>query len=90
MKELKKYRVKIDAIDGKILLMLKKRFEVVEKIGVAKARLRAPVKDKKRLKELYRERVMTAKKYGLPEKLIKKIFKDIVAYSMRMEKKCGG
>ena len=90
MDELKNYRKKIDFIDGKILLMLKKRFDVVEKIGEAKARLRLPVRDAKRLRELFRDRARTAEKYGLPKKLAAKIFRDIVDSSMERERKSVG
>ena len=90
MDKIRKYRKEIDAIDGKILLMLKKRFRVVEKIGAAKAMTQTPVRDKKRMKELYRKRLEIAGRYGLPKKLIKKIYKDIVVFSMTQEKKCRG
>jgi len=90
MNELKKYRKLIDDIDGKILFLLKKRFGIVRKIGVVKAAAQMPVMDKKRLKELYRKRMDIAERYGLPKKLIKKIYKDIVAFSMVQEKKYKG
>jgi len=89
MDELKKYRREIDTIDEKILLLLQKRFGVVEKIGIIKARTHAPIKDKKRMKELYKKRMKIAKKYNLPPKLVKNIYRDIIRWSMDKEKNAG-
>ncbi len=89
MDEIKIYRKQIDLIDGKILLMLKKRFAVVEKIGAAKSRLNVPVEDKKRIRELLRKRASLAAEYGLPGEMAGKIFGEIVAYSMDRQRKPG-
>lgn len=86
MKELEDYRKQIDKIDQQILQTLSKRFEVVAKIGKLKKKLGLPVLDIKRWKKVQQSREQAGKKLGLPEKLIKNIYKAIHKYSLEIEK----
>lgn len=79
-------RKKIDKIDEQILKLLKKRVDVVEKIGKYKKNNNIPIKDVKREKEVIEVLVKKAKEYGLSKDIIQKIWRNIFDYSYKVEK----
>ena len=87
MKNIQNLRKKIDEIDKKILYLLKERFSIIRHIGLIKKKNDMPVKDEERIKEIYRKRLQIAKKYDIPKRLVKEIYKNLIHYSMGEEKK---
>ena len=77
-KTLKTLRREIDQIDQELIKLLAKRFKVTQKIGIYKKEYNLPPQDKKREKQLFKERKQWAEKEGLNIKLIEKIFKLII------------
>ncbi len=82
-----KQRKLIDKIDEEILSLLKRRFQVIKQISKIKLKYDLPVKDEKRINEILTRRLRLAKKYRIPAALVKKIFSDIIFYSMEDEKR---
>jgi len=78
LKNLQKFRQKIDQIDEKILKNLAERFKVTKKIGQYKVKHFLSLEDKKRELEMLKFRKVLAKKLGLDKKLIEEIFKLIL------------
>jgi chorismate mutase len=76
--ELEKLRAEINSLDKELISLLAKRFAVTEKVGKYKAKNNLPAKDPKREKELYASRELMAKSAGLDEKMVKKIFQEII------------
>jgi chorismate mutase len=83
-------RRSIDAIDRKIIHLINARFAVIDRIGRLKAKSGFPVKDSMRMKEVMDTRLAAAAACGLPRALVKKIYNEIIAYSMKHEKKYRG
>jgi len=80
-------RQRIDAVDSRIIRLLEARFAVIESIGRLKAARGFPVRDAGRMKEVMNTRLASAAALGLPRAMVKKIYTEIIAHSMRREKK---
>ena len=78
MKSLKKLRQQIDKLDNQLLEILARRFAVTKQIGEYKKKKNLSVQDKKREKEIFRERRIWAKRLNLNPLLIEKFFKLII------------
>lgn len=87
LNELKNLRKKIDKVDFEILQKLAERFSLAQKIGRNKAKNLLSVLDKKREKEVLRQRKIWAKKLKLNKALIEKIFKLFFKESRLKQKK---
>ena len=75
-------RKKIDAIDEKIVFLLKKRMELCKIIGVLKRETGIAVKDHRREDELYLHVMAKALEYGLDPQKVESIFKEIITLSV--------
>lgn len=78
MLNLKNFRQKLDKIDKKLLKVLAERFKVTHKVGIFKKKHNLSACDKKREKEIFQERKLSAKEFNLDPFLIEKIFKLII------------
>ena len=78
MKSLKKLRQQIDKLDNQLLEILARRFAVTKQVGEYKKKKNLPVQDKKREKEIFRERRIWAKRLNLNPLFIEKLFKLII------------
>lgn len=85
--KLENFRKKIDLVDQLLINSLKKRFELVKKIGRLKKEIGLPALDKKRWQEVLRSRIKKASELGLSKKLIKKIYEIIHDYALEIEEK---
>ena len=83
MDKLQKIRRKIESIDVAIIKLLAKRFGSTQQIQVLKRELALPIHQKKREKLLLSKYSASAKKYGLPVALIKKLFLWVFQYSKK-------
>ncbi len=81
--EIKKFREKIDIIDKKIIRLLEKRFEIVKKIGVSKKKLKLPLTDKKREREILNKISKISTTYS---NQIKHIYTEIIKLSKKIER----
>lgn len=77
--ELEQLRTKIDVVDHKITTLLAERFALTHKVGLYKAKHHLSAFSKQRETEIFKAKKSLAKKLGLNEALIEKIFKSIIA-----------
>lgn len=84
---MKEIRKKIDAIDEKIILLVKERADLAKKIGKEKERSNLQVADLDREKEVMENVRAVAKEKNINEELAEKIFKEIVQYSKEIQKR---
>lgn len=87
MKELRGLRQQIDKIDSKIVDLLAKRLQLVDKIGEIKLRETAPIKQSEREEEVLKKISSASKKKGLDDQMTQSIFKNIIKHSRRRQKK---
>ncbi|MFA5879977.1 MAG: chorismate mutase [Candidatus Margulisiibacteriota bacterium] len=78
MTNLKELRNKIDKIDKTIMLAIKARFELVQKVADFKNQNSLPIEDNNRVLEVLNSRLALAEKLDLEPELIKTIFKEII------------
>ena len=72
-------RNKIDAIDAKIVILLKDRMEICNSIGAVKVKNGLAVKDHRREDAVYLHVMAKALESGLDPQRVEAIFKDIIA-----------
>jgi chorismate mutase len=72
-------RNKIDAIDAKIVILLKDRMEICKSIGAVKVKNGLAVKDHRREDAVYLHVMAKALESGLDPQKVEAIFKDIIA-----------
>ena len=85
MKEILALRKKIDEIDERILLLLKKRAEVSRKIGSIKKKNELPIRDRTRENRLYAHLRYKAERLGLSADLVETLYRGIVAMCIRVQ-----
>lgn len=78
-------RVEIDDIDEEILYLLKKRIDIVDKIGVFKQKNNVTVFQLDRWIEIVNSRGNLAKELGISEAFITDVFKSIHKESIRLQ-----
>lgn len=86
MEEIDKLRIKIDAIDNELLLLIKKRLKLVKKVGLIKSKKSLKVKNLKREKEIFDHLFKTGKKIKLKKGIIKKIWTTLFEIAYKEEK----
>jgi chorismate mutase len=74
-----KLRKKIDAVDEKIVLLLKERMDLCKSIGAIKVTNGLAVKDHRREDEVFLHVMAKALEAGLDPQKVEAIFKNIVA-----------
>jgi chorismate mutase/prephenate dehydrogenase len=79
-------RQKIDRVDDQILLLLKQRIELMEKIGAIKKQGSLSIRDDEREREKLKTIEQKAKKLGLPAALVTQLWKAIFVQSEEIEK----
>ena len=72
-------RKKIDALDAKIVLLLKERMDLCKRIGTLKIRNGLAVKDHRREDEVYLHVMAKALEVGLNPQKVEAVFKDIIS-----------
>ena len=82
MKNIVTIRKKIDAIDEKIVYLLKERMELCKSIGALKRESGLPVKDHRREDEVYLHVMAKALECGFDPQKVEGIFKEIIALSV--------
>ncbi|MDO8603972.1 MAG: chorismate mutase [bacterium] len=76
--EIKKLRAGIDKIDKEIIALLGERFKWTKKVGEYKAKYDLPAKDVAREQQVFSDRRLWAKKFGVDEDFAVEIFKAII------------
>jgi len=84
---LEKYREQIDLLDKQLLKILKKRYEITDKIWLYKKQNNMPIFQIQRYNDLLKEKFKIWKKYWLDEEFIKDIFDIIHKYSVKRQEK---
>ncbi|GEM_PF-5573245 len=81
--QLPKLRKYVESVDCEIIKLIRERFIFTNQIQNLKRLLELPLQSKKREAELLKKYRNLAKRYKLPEGLIKKLFKSIFYYSKK-------
>lgn len=81
MKELKRFRKKIDKTDNKILKLLDYRFHIIKELNKHKKKNNINIYDKKREKEIFKNLKKKSKIYKIRYDYIQNIFKQIIKTS---------
>jgi chorismate mutase len=79
LKNIVTLRKKIDALDAKIVLLLKERMDLCKSIGAIKMRNGLAVKDQRREDEVYLHVMAKALEVGLNPQKVEAVFKDIIS-----------
>jgi len=79
-------RIQIDAIDVELIDLLQKRMQVVQHVGVYKKAHALPPRDVARWEQVIDTVTREAKKRGLPEEQIRKIWDCIHSIALQIEK----
>ena len=79
------FRKKIDAIDEKIVLLLKQRMDLCRQIGAIKAEKGLAVKDIRREDAVYLNVMAKALEVSLDPQKVEEIFKDIIALGVLVQ-----
>ena len=83
---LKESRIKIDQLDKTTLQLLVRRLKICKRIGEYKKKHHLPIQNRKREKQIIKERVEQFKYLGLDdEKFIKELFELIMRKSRRIQ-----
>lgn len=85
LKKITSLRQKIDEIDGKILLLLKERVEIAQKIGEIKRKQGVPIRDPKREREKYKQITAKASELKLNPEDVKEIYRKIIDMSIHSQ-----
>ncbi|NIR86825.1 chorismate mutase [Candidatus Bathyarchaeota archaeon] len=80
-------RERIDKIDEQILRLLKNRLDICDNIGMIKRERGIPVRDRRREDEQYTRIAGIASKLGLNPQDVKAVYQEIIAMSIRAQKR---
>lgn len=84
-KELKDLRDEIDGLDKILLVTLKQRFKLVEKVAKIKLRMNLPLHQKARWESMLEDRLKLAQKLKLDASFIETFFKAVHKESKRIQ-----
>ncbi|OGF21465.1 chorismate mutase [Candidatus Falkowbacteria bacterium RBG_13_39_14] len=82
MENLDELRKEIDNIDREIFLLLKKRFDVVKKVGEYKKKNNLPIRDLKREGEIIRRK---AREMGMDEEFVEEVYRILFSEAYRIQ-----
>lgn len=84
--QLEDLRKQINEIDGQIVDLLAKRMKVVKKVGEYKKKNNLSFFDKVQFEKLLKSKLEKARKHGLSQDLINKIYQAIHEEALKIEK----
>jgi chorismate mutase/prephenate dehydratase len=82
MAELDRLRGRLDDIDASLVDLIAQRLDVVERIGAAKTENSTPVRDPERERAVVERAASAAERRGVPADLVRRIFREIIGYSV--------
>ena len=84
MDELTKLRQEIDSVDDQLLQLLKKRLDIVKRVGDYKRKVGKAVVDSSREQAIIEQRSEQAKVYGIDRSIVEKVWKTLfqIAYTV--------
>jgi chorismate mutase len=85
MERIRSLRKEIDAIDERILHLLKERVEVCKTIGATKREHHMPIRDPQREEEQYRHIMKGASELGLKPLEVNAVYREIIAMCMHAQ-----
>lgn len=86
---IKTLRKQIDELDQQLVSILAKRFKIAEKISVEKKKLKMPVRNLKREKEMLKQRTKWFKRKGFSDSGFVKTLFNIILKKSRMLQRNG-
>lgn len=89
LRELKKLRREIDAVDRLLMKALSKRFRIIAKVGKLKAKYALPIVQKSRMTEMLQGRRDDAIRLNIDGRLAYRIFDLIHEASIKCQEKIG-
>ena len=85
MNELEEYRQQIQLINNDLLHLLKKRLDVVMKIGNLKKRNNIPIRNESVEINQIKELLKNGREIGLETEFVEDVFKQIIAYAVKVQ-----
>ena len=89
MNELEEYRQQIQLINNDLLHLLKKRLDVVMEIGNLKKRNNIPIRNESVEINQIKELMKMGGEIGLDTKFVEDVFKQIIAYAVKVQENIG-
>ena len=89
MNELEEYRKQIQLINNDLLHLLKKRLDVVMKIGNLKKRNNIPIRNESVEINQIKELLKNGREIGLETEFVEDVFKQIIAYAVKVQENIG-
>jgi chorismate mutase len=86
--EIKNLRIDLDKLDQEILSKLYQRIGITEKIGKIKKSGQSDILDKKREAEVLSNLIASGKKFGIDDKFIISLWRQIMDYSYKVQEEC--
>ena len=86
-KKLNFYRKKVQKLDRELLALLKKRLDVVKRIGALKVAEGLPLRDRTYENESIEKLADIAMRYGFSHEFVTRLFKEIMRYSLNSQKR---
>ena len=83
MNEIEEYRQQIQLINNDLLQLLKKRIDVVKKIGNLKKRYNIPIRNESVEVNQIKELMKKGREIGLETEFVEDVFKQIIAYAVK-------
>lgn len=89
MDDLSKLREEIDAVDNQLLQLLKKRIEIVKRVGDLKKKTGQAIVDASREQSIIDKRSEQAKAYGIDRSIVEKVWRTLfqIAYTIEEDHK---
>lgn len=84
-KILKPYRQQLDDLDAQILKLLGKRFTIIRKVAITKAKYDLPSFLHDRVEQVRNSRVALGKKYGINPHFVHALYSAIIYHSCGLE-----
>lgn len=85
MEILKPYREQIDAIDREMIALLRRRYDVIEAVGVLKAQHDIPAVIQERVDEVRENAARMAADLGLDANFVRHLYSEIIEHSCGLE-----
>ncbi|MGQ9478516.1 MAG: prephenate dehydratase [Thermoproteota archaeon] len=85
MNRIRELRRRIDRVDEEIVRLIARRIELTREIGREKRRRGLPVVDEERERQVYRHVASQAKKTGIDQSVVERVFETIITYDKRLQ-----
>ena len=85
LEEVEKLRKEIDEVDEEIVQLIHRRLEIAKKIGLAKRKIGAPIRDLAREIEVEDRWIKLSREKNIPEDLAREVARLLIRYSLAVQ-----